>query len=142
MQFDFILNPFRRASAQDFLALNERRIPMILVRNSRARRYVLRLRPDGSARVTIPRGGSVAEARAFAERNSGWVELELNRLSARQTRPNQWLAGTQILFRGEMVTIEAGVNGESGFVRKGYPLGYYTTIPGAFFRRRLAQSPA
>jgi len=46
-------------------------IPLAMIRNPRARRYVLRLRPNGSARVTIPRGGSAAEARRFAERKPG-----------------------------------------------------------------------
>jgi hypothetical protein len=92
---------------------------MVLVRNTRARRYVLRLRPNGSARVTIPRGGSAAEARRFAERNKGWVERELQRFATRPTRPKEWLIGTEILFRGELVKIEAGVNGESGRIRLG-----------------------
>ena len=60
------------------VAVNGRQIPMLLVRNPQAQRYVLRLRPDGSARVTIPRGGSAAEARRFAERNKDWLERELH----------------------------------------------------------------
>jgi predicted metal-dependent hydrolase len=43
------------------------------VRHQRARRYLLRLDPDGRARVTIPRGGSRREAEAFLERNRDWV---------------------------------------------------------------------
>lgn len=92
---------------------------MVLVRNPRARRYVLRLRPDGSARVTIPRSGSATEARRFAERNIGWLERQLHRLATRQTRTKEWLIGTEIYFRGELVKIEAGVNGETGLVRLG-----------------------
>jgi len=90
---------------------------MVLVHNPRARRYVLRLRPDGAARVTIPRGGSAAEARRFAERSVGWLERELQRLSSRPSRPTQWLIGTEILFRGDLVRIEPGVNGERGLIR-------------------------
>jgi hypothetical protein len=119
VQFEFILSPIRRSQGEECLSLGERRIPMLLVRNPRARRYVLRLRPDGSARVTIPRGGSATEARRFAERNKGWLERELHRLSTRPTRPNEWLIGTDILFRGELVKIEAGINGESGRIRLG-----------------------
>lgn len=92
---------------------------MALIRNSRARRYVLRLRPDGSARVTIPRGGSVMEARRFAERNKEWLERQLQRMAARPSRPKEWLIGTEILFRGEPVKLEAGANGESGMIRFG-----------------------
>jgi len=90
---------------------------MLLVRNARARRYVLRLRPDGCARVTIPRGGSVTEARRFVERHKEWLEREVQRLATRPTRPKEWMAGTEILFRGELVKIEAGVNGESYLIR-------------------------
>jgi hypothetical protein len=95
---------------------------MVLVRNPRARRYVLRLRPDGLARVTIPRGGSAAEARRFAERNRAWLEQQLQRLVAQPRRPEEWLVGTEILFRGEAAKIEAGVNGESGMIRFGSEL--------------------
>jgi len=99
------------------MALNGRQIPMVLVRNPHARRYVLRLRPDGSARVTIPRGGSAAEARRFAERNKDWLERELHRLATRPNRQKEWLIGTEILFRGELVKIEVGR--ESGLILVG-----------------------
>ena len=92
---------------------------MILIRNPRARRYVLRLRPDGSARVTIPRGGSAAEARRFAERNKDWLERQLQRVATRPSRPKEWLIGTEILFHGEPVKLEAGANGDSGTIRFG-----------------------
>lgn len=50
------------------------------VRMRRARRYVMRLRPDGDLRVTIPRGGSQAEARRFAERHMAWAERQRARV--------------------------------------------------------------
>jgi predicted metal-dependent hydrolase len=90
-----------------------------LIRNPRARRYVLRLRPDGSARVTVPRGGSATEARRFAERSKEWFERQLQRLDTRPNRPKEWSVGTEILFRGEPVKLEAGVNGESDMIRFG-----------------------
>jgi len=119
VQFEFIFNPARPSAANGILAVNGRQIPMILIRNPRARRYVLRLRPDGSARVTIPRGGSAAEARRFAERNKDWLERQLQRVATRPSRPKEWLIGTEILFHGEPVKLEAGVNGESGKIRFG-----------------------
>jgi predicted metal-dependent hydrolase len=96
-----------------------RQVALTLVRNSRARRYVLRLQPDGSARVTIPRSGSAAEARRFAERSKRWLERQLERLTTNSGRPKEWLIGSEILFRGEVVKIETGVNGESGLIRLG-----------------------
>src|SRR5260221_12756296 len=45
----------------------------------RARRYVMRVRPDGDLRVTIPRGGSKADALRFFERHRAWAERERER---------------------------------------------------------------
>jgi len=46
----------------------------------RARRYILRVRPDGTLRVTIPRGGSRSEAIAFVGRHLAWVTKERERV--------------------------------------------------------------
>jgi len=46
------------------------------VRMRRARRYVMRVRPDGDLRVTIPRGGSKAEALRFVERHRAWADRQ------------------------------------------------------------------
>ena len=90
-----------------------------MVRNPRARRYLLRLRPDGTARVTIPRGGSPAVARQFVERHAAWLERELQRLQTQPRKPAVWKIGTEILLRGDAVRIEAGSNGEAKTVRFG-----------------------
>ena len=89
------------------------------VRNRRARRYILRLRPDGTARVTVPRGGALVEAKRFAERNVAWLEKQLLRQALRPLRPRTWPAGTETLFRGERVRLEADANGAAGMVRFG-----------------------
>jgi predicted metal-dependent hydrolase len=52
------------------------------VRHPRARRYVLRVNPDGSLRVTIPRRGSKREAVAFAARHAAWIARQRARLLA------------------------------------------------------------
>ncbi|HEX3628076.1 MAG TPA: SprT family zinc-dependent metalloprotease [Verrucomicrobiae bacterium] len=80
---------------------------MTVVRSRRARRYVLRLRADGLARLTIPRSGSAREAWEFAERQGEWLERQLQDLALRPVRPKEWRIGTEILFRGELVKIEA-----------------------------------
>ena len=97
--------------------MRERQVPLALIHNHRARRYLLRLRPDGSVRLTIPRRGSEIEGRRFAERNAEWIARQLEKLATSPPKPNQWLMGTEILFRGEMVKIEPGMNGEAGAVR-------------------------
>ncbi|HEV2328905.1 MAG TPA: SprT family zinc-dependent metalloprotease [Verrucomicrobiae bacterium] len=79
---------------------------MAVVRSRRARRYVLRLRADGLARLTIPRSGSEREAWEFALRQGAWLERQLQYLASRPVRPTKWQVGTEILFRGERIKIE------------------------------------
>ena len=119
VQLEFNINRTGPFSAEAFPTAGGRPIPVLLVCNRRARRYVLRLRPDGSARVTIPRGGSVTEARRFAERNREWLERQYQRLAAQPARPREWRIGTEILLRGESVTIEARTDRECGGIRFG-----------------------
>jgi predicted metal-dependent hydrolase len=49
---------------------------MEFVRHSRARRYVIRVRPDGTVRVTIPRWGSRRSAEEFAAEQRPWIERQ------------------------------------------------------------------
>jgi hypothetical protein len=75
--------------------------PAVFIRNPRARRYVLRLLPDGRPRVTIPRWGSKREAERFAAAQQPWIARERARLVARQARrPAPWRHGHAILVRG------------------------------------------
>lgn len=57
------------------------------IRVRRAKRYVMRVRPDGALRVTIPRGGSKAEAHRFAERHMAWALRQRSRLLATRRPP-------------------------------------------------------
>jgi predicted metal-dependent hydrolase len=100
----------REASHPDenWLRVGMRQVRLHLVRHPRARRYVLRLRADGTARVTIPRRGSWLEGRRFANRNIRWLEKQLVRQASRSVVPQVWTAGTEILFRGEKVLLERG----------------------------------
>ena len=100
-----------RVVLENWLETGARRVRLCLVRNRRARRYILRLRPDGSARVTIPRGGSETEARRFANRHLVWIEKQLQRPHAIPPQREQWSIGSEILFRGEPVRIQVGPDG-------------------------------
>ena len=54
---------------------------VILKRHRQARRYTLRIRAASREVVlTMPQRGSVREAKAFAERNGGWIAARLKRL--------------------------------------------------------------
>ena len=99
-------------SPGECLEVGGKRVPLLLVRNVRARRYVLRLRPDGTARVTVPRGGSVAEARRFANRNLAWLETQLQRPRVHPPAPTEWRLGSEVLFRGEFARLETSAQGD------------------------------
>lgn len=49
---------------------------MEFIRHPRARRYVIRVKPDGSVRVTVPRWGSRRHAELFAEQQRPWIERQ------------------------------------------------------------------
>jgi hypothetical protein len=74
------------------------------VRVRKARRYILRVRSDGTLRVTIPRGGSRAEATAFAGRHLAWIVRERARVR-KERAPVCWTSGSTILLAGEPRTI-------------------------------------
>lgn len=107
----------RSTESVEPLLLGPRSVPLLLVHNPRARRYLLRLRPDGTARVTIPRGGSREHARKFADQNRHWLEKQFQRLQSRSQTPAVWPLGAEVWFRGEWHRLEAG---EGGVVRLGF----------------------
>lgn len=55
------------------------------VRHPRARRYVVRVRTDGTVRVTIPRWGTRRDAQAFVDTQQAWIIRQRARLAATRT---------------------------------------------------------
>lgn len=55
------------------------------VRHPRARRYVVRVRTDGTVRVTIPRWGTRRDAQAFVDTQQAWISKQRARLAAAKT---------------------------------------------------------
>jgi predicted metal-dependent hydrolase len=69
--------PGRSESVERPAPLESLEPPNILfVRHPRARRYVVTVRDDGVVRVTVPRRGSMREAREFAGRQQAWIERQ------------------------------------------------------------------
>lgn len=97
--------------AMESLQVGVRLVPLRLVRHPRARRYLLRLLPDGTARVTVPRRGTIDEARKFAVRQTPWLEKQLQRLQDRPPLQTEWSVGNPILFRGEPATLQKAAPG-------------------------------
>lgn len=88
------------------------------VRMRRARRYIIRVRPDGSVRVTVPRGGSRLEAARFLEKHSQWITQERARVRAAHVT-QAWVDGAIMLLRGEPVTIRVVLESGHRTVRYG-----------------------
>ncbi len=77
---------------------------LVFVRNGRARRYILRVLPDASVRVTIPRHGSRREAEAFLRSRTRWIEDRRNEIAVRR-RATRWRAGQPVWWRGTAMTV-------------------------------------
>ena len=93
------------------LQIGSRPVPLLFVQNHRARRYLLRLRPDGTARVTIPKRGSISTAREFVGKSIYWLERAIQRLESQPKASTEWKLGTEIYLRGELVKIGIENNG-------------------------------
>lgn len=75
----------------------EPRVEFVRVR--KARRYIMRVRPDGTLRITIPRSGTRAEALTFMARHLPWIARERARVEKEQS-PVRWTAGTPVWLDG------------------------------------------
>lgn len=94
-------------------------VPQIqFVRMQRAKRYIVLVRPDGSFRVTIPRGGSRREAESFLNQHRQWAELERVRVLAHHA-PAQWVPGDEILLGGRPVSLGVERNGDTSWLTVG-----------------------
>jgi predicted metal-dependent hydrolase len=88
------------------------------VRVRRARRYILRMRPDGSLRITIPRGGSRLQAIAFMTRQRAWITRERARVG-REQAPARWTDGSTLRLDGGTVRIEVTATPSGAVARYG-----------------------
>lgn len=83
-----------------FLEIGPNTYALTIARHRRARRYVLRMTPDGGLRITVPRGASVAGGVTFARSQGAWIARERARRAIRHSARD---AGGLIWFRGEQV---------------------------------------
>ena len=95
-----------RDPGQELLQLGAQSVSLQFVRNDAARRYILRLAENGSARVTVPRRGSIKAAREFVHKHLAWLEKELQRRETQSVVPQAWTHGSEIFFRGEPTRLE------------------------------------
>ena len=92
-----------------------------LVRHPRARRYVLRLLPDGTPRITIPRRGSKRDALAFLEAQRDWIARErVRQIERARHRPSrEWVDGRTVLIAGRAVALQRGASPRAGVIDAG-----------------------
>jgi predicted metal-dependent hydrolase len=93
----------RKISATQVLEGGTRSLRIEFRKRPNARRYIMRLNETGDGGcVTIPRGGSLAEAQNFAKRNAPWLEERMRRW---QESSKTVADDSTILFRGETVPV-------------------------------------
>jgi predicted metal-dependent hydrolase len=85
--------PFGRETDRRDDAAAVRASLTVFARHPRARRYIIRVRDDGSLRVTVPRWGSRREATAFVERERSWIEKQRERLARERLVDRERAAG-------------------------------------------------
>ena len=95
--------------------IGQSKLPLVCVRNKRAKRYIIRLLPERVLRVTIPRGGSKREALRFVSKNFAWVEKQFlsMRLQDSLLPDEASLALGTVLFRGRRVPVQRVCEDES-----------------------------
>jgi predicted metal-dependent hydrolase len=81
-----------------------------IVFRPRARRYLLGLQADGTARLVVPRRGSEAEGIRFLERSEAWLLKRVVQWRSRSQARQSWGEEARFLFRGE----EVGLRVETG----------------------------
>lgn len=92
----------RQCAAPQAIPVGGRLFPVDVARHARARRYVLRLTPDGRLRLTVPRGASIAAGLRFAEAQQAWIAREWSR---QQRMVTAWQDGAVIWYRGVRVPL-------------------------------------
>ena len=105
LELPFLLAPANESARSGF--------SIEFVRIRRARRYIVRVRHDGSVRVTIPRGGSHAEGARFLQRQSKWIEQERARVLEAHVTPS-WIDGATMMLRGQMVSLRVRHDAQGG----------------------------
>ena len=93
-------------------------IPVEYVRHHRALRYRLIFRRDGTARCTIPRGGTLTNARRFVAEQEGWLLRHWQAFQLRKSSGSVSEVPRTIYIRGEAfpLPMETESAGESLWV--------------------------
>lgn len=111
--------PTSDAVAVDEMALPPGTTSVTYLRHPRAKRYRLAFRRDGTARCTIPRRGTLAEARRFVAENETWLIERLQRHLTASGGPKELRPGGTVWLGGNEVAVEVEPDGERWRLRLG-----------------------
>lgn len=103
------------AFAVDELACDDTGVVVRYVRHPRARRYRLTFRKDGTARCTLPRRGTLAEARRFVASNEAWLFERFRQHRKRTGSTDALRPGSRVWWEGEEQTLQVEAKPEGGF---------------------------
>ena len=124
MQLDFLehllsVPPLDDRVSNAGVLIGQSRLPIELVRNRRAKRYIIRLLANLVLRVTIPRGGSKKEALRFVSENLIWIEKQYqsHRLKHSFKSASPLSNEIALLYQGRMVRFHSLSNGQMKFIR-------------------------
>jgi len=103
--FRMLLPPERPAGA-DFIQIHSHHMPIIYRQHPRAKTYVLRIHPNKTVVVTMPRRGSKKFAQDFVTSRKAWLEKHWKIMEGRKLPPQILRPGMEIYFRGRPMLLE------------------------------------
>ncbi|HNY65205.1 MAG TPA: SprT family zinc-dependent metalloprotease [Deltaproteobacteria bacterium] len=92
---------------------------VVMEHSGRAKRMRITVRP-GSVRVSLPRGVSYAQGKAFVKGHADWIRVHLERMRSREEAGRELLAGlpplgdvgqarSKLIFRCRLLAMETGL---------------------------------
>ena len=124
MQLDFLehllnIPPLDNRVNNAGVLIGQSRLPIELVRNHRAKRYIIRLLANLVLRVTIPRGGSKKEALRIVSENLKWIEKQYqsHRLKHSFKLANPLSNEIALLYQGRLVPVNCLTTNEMKFIK-------------------------
>jgi len=140
-QLDFIrrlwppaVRPSPRAEVKtDALAIDELTLPegtleVRFVRHPRARRYRLLFRRDGTARCTVPRRGTLAEARRFVASHETWLTERWRQHQANPPASTELRPGGTVWLNGVETVLEVTLGAEGPSSARLGPLSFELSV--------------
>ncbi|MDX1951338.1 MAG: SprT family zinc-dependent metalloprotease [Verrucomicrobiota bacterium] len=105
-----------RLQADEVIRIDCDEVSVQFTRKRGAKRYILRVTPERTLKVTVPWQGNRAAARQFVERHIPWIR---NQLLKKPHSELPWVAGSLIWYRGTLLPLEVIPAGEHLLLKLG-----------------------